>query len=348
MMKMIISAVLTVSMILGASTVAYAKPKDKPSKPESTSITSTADAEATPTTKKVEEKKTENGKPTTKDAGKSSSATKKVEEKKDNGLEKSKAELIKKCDEMISQITKLKGYIVSTDGKFLVEFKDQATGDAVLKSIDTTINTLNSYKQKVQAATDSKVLKAISKELQDNLIKHQTIVKRITGLTSTARLKTAYDETKTLIDKLGAGINGITGSSITINVEELKKNYQELNTKLEEAHGDYLEAVALYSSIPDSTKSDKSFKEAQKKLMEAKDELHDVLIKAKQLLVKIKTSVHKQLDAIALKDEEETEEDKDLDSSSQEQTNNDQNQNTQTSSTDTTGTGSNQPNNVTE
>jgi hypothetical protein len=48
-------------------------------------------------------------------------------------------------------------------------------------------------------------------------------------------------------------------------------------------------------------KADKNFKDAHAKLMEAKDELHDVLISTKQLLVKIK-NLNKPVD------EQETEE----------------------------------------
>ncbi len=315
MMKKIISAVLTVTMIMGATSVAFAQPKDKASKPAPAIVTTKVDAKTCATQKKEDEKKPEIKKPEIKEQDKKNE-DKKNEVKKDSQLDKSKQSLIKTCDDMIAQITKLKGYIISKEGKFLVEFKDQATGDAVLKSIDEAINKINEFKKRIEAATDSKVLKDLKKEIENNFLKHQTIVKRITGLTSAARLKTAYDETKALVDKLGAGINAInitTGSSIKLDVEALKKQHAKIQAELEEARLDYLDAVAMFSSMTDSTKADKNFKAAHDKLMEAKDGLHDVLIETKQLLVKIKTGVHKEIGAIKIDVDDDDDDDKDHD-----------------------------------
>ena len=318
MMKKIISAVLTVTMIMGATSVAFAQPKDKASKTAPAIVTTKVDAKTCATQRKDDEKKTEVKKPEFKEQDKKNedkkNEVKKNEVKKDSQLDKSKQSLIKSCDDMIAQITKLKGYIISKEGKFLVEFKDQATGDAVLKSIDEAINKINDFKKRINAATDSKVLKDLKKEIENNFIKHQTIVKRITGLTNAARLKTAYDETKALVDKLGAGINAITtNASITLDVEALKKAHKNITAELEEARLDYLDAVAMFSSITDSTKADKSFKEAQAKLMEAKDGIHDALIETKQLLVKIKTGVHKEIGAIKIDVDDDDDKDDDHD-----------------------------------
>lgn len=285
-MKKIITAVLTVFLILGVSTAAYAQPKEKDTKITTTQI-------------KKDDKKT----------------VSKSNENKNNGLEKAKQALLKKCDEMIAQINKLKGFIIGSDGKFLVEFKDQVAGDAALKSIDEAVKKVEDFKKRIEAAASTKDLKDISKELQNNWMKHQTIVKRITGLTSAARLKAAYEQTKAVVDKVGTGINAIqitTDASIVIDLDSLKKEHEEIVANLEEARADYLEAVAMFSSINDSAKSDKDFKDAQKKLMEAKDGLHDALSDVKKLLVKIKTSVHKQLDAIvSVKDDDDENDEED-------------------------------------
>ena len=287
-MKKIISAVLTVSMLLGATTVAYAMPKDRASKPTSTSVTT-----------KIEEKKIEVKKPET------TEKIKMVDVKKNGILDKSKASLIKKCDDVITQINKLKNYIISKDGKLLSDL-DLTTGNVAVKSIELAIGKVNDFKSRIEAATTSQELKAISKELQNNWMENQTFVKRITGLTSAARLKTAYDETKALVDKLGAGMNVTsTDSSITLNVEPFTKEYEKIEADLEEAYADYLEAVALFSSITDSAKADKNFKVAHAKLMEAKDGIHDVLIDTKHLLVEIKTGVHKQLEVNNVDDDDE-------------------------------------------
>ena len=292
-MKKIIAAILTVSLLMSASTAVYALPKGEPS-----GVGNRAENKASNKAddKKKDDKPANTGNSTTAketDNKKDGAAENKTDNKKDGALENDRSTLNKKCNEMIEQINKLKGYIVSAEGKFLVEFKDQATGDASLKSIDEALNILNSYKKQIEAASSSDALKEISKELQKNLTKHQNIIKRITGLTNAARLKAAYDETKALVDKLSAGVNGITGSGISLDVKALKKRVETMSQDLEKARNDYLDAVALFSTITDSSKDDKSFKEAQKKFNQAKDGLHDVLVEAKQLLVKIKTSITK-------------------------------------------------------
>ena len=305
-MKKIISAVLTVSMLLGATTVAYALPKDKASKPVSTSVAIELDA-MTRTPKKVEVKKIEVKKPET------TEKVKKVDVKKDAKLDKSRESLIKKCDGVITQINKLKDYIISKEGKLLVDL-DLATGDVAIKSIESAIGKVNDFKRRIDDATTSQELKTISKELQNNWMKNQTFVKRITGLTSAARLKTAYDETKLLVAKLGEAMNvTTTDSSITLDVEPYTEEYEQIKADLEEAYADYLEADALYSSITDSAKGDKNFKIAHAKLMEAKDELHDVLIDTKHLLVEIKTGVRKQLDVNKVDDDDEDDDDDEVD-----------------------------------
>ncbi len=291
-MKKIIAAILTVSLLMSASTAVYAAPKGN--QPKVTNKANEASNKADD--KKKEDKPANNGNSTTAkkaDNKKDGAAENKTDNKKDSALENNRSTLTKKCNEMIEQINKLKGYIVSAEGKFLVEFKDQATGDASLKSIDEALNILNSYKKQIEAASSSDALKEISKELQKNLTKHQNIIKRITGLTNAARLKAAYDETKALVDKLSAGVNGITGSGISLDVKALKKRVETMSQDLEKARNDYLDAVALFSTISDSSKDDKSFKEAQKKFDNAKKGLHDVLVEAKQLLVKIRTSINK-------------------------------------------------------
>lgn len=318
-MKRIISAVLTVSIIISSASLSFAQPKTRNTETDVVSMATKVNS----TMQKIEEQSKEQTQNAINNEYKKVQEKNRVEikntvnknsknqtAKKSSELDKSKQALIKKCDELVSQINKLKSYIVSKDGSFLVEFKDKATGDAVLKSIDDAIANITAFKKKIENAASSSELKKISKELQSDSAKHQVFIKRITGLTSAARLKNAYKETKALVDKLGTGINGLNISNSKLDIEDLKKKHQEIVSDLEEARADYLEAISLFSTITDGEKTDKSYKAAQAKLTEAKDELHDVLVKAKQLLVKIKTSVQKP-DAIKTDDDDDEEDDDD-------------------------------------
>ena len=294
-MKKIISVVLTVSMIFGTSSVAFAKPKEKIEKPAvKTTLKTEKEKDEEKDTRSERQEKADNNKKT----DNKNKENKKNDNKKTAQLDKSKDGLLKKCDKALAQINKLKSYIISEEGNLLIEAKDLATGDAAIEGIDEAIDLVNEYKERIEKATTSKELKDISKELQKGWMKNQNFVKRITGLTSTARLKKAYDDTLKVVDRLGAGINGITtNAAISLDKEALKKDYEAITQRLEEAHDAYLEAVARYSSMTtDGDKSNKEFKDAHFKLMEAKDGIHDVLIGAKQLLVKIKTSLKDDVD----------------------------------------------------
>ena len=294
-MKKIISVVLTVSMIFGTSSVAFAKPKEKIEKPAvKTTLKTEKEKDKEKDTKSEWQEKADNNKKT----DNKNKENKKNDNKKTAQLDKSKNDLLLKCDKVLAQINKLKSYIISEEGNLLIEVKDRATGDVAIESINEAIELVNEYKEKIEKAATPQELKGIAKELQKGWMNNQNFVKRLTGLTSTARLKKAYDNALVVVEKLGAGINGITtNAAISLDKEALKKDYEAIAKKLEEAHDAYLEAVAKFSSMNTvAGKSDKEFKEAHSKLMEAKDGIHDVLIGAKQLLVKIKTSLKDDVD----------------------------------------------------
>jgi len=288
-MKKAISVILTVVMLFGSSTLADAK-SDKPQrhqdkiitvgkkdKPGSTPASTPAAKPLPSSTSKPAPKETPQVKETNKE-----------NDKKDAALEKTKSDILKKCDTMVEQLTKLRGYIVSSDGKFLVEFKDEETGKSAVKSIDDAITSINDLKKTVEASTSSKVLKDISQDLQDNWLKNQVIMKRITGLTTAARFKAAYDKTKELAAKLKTGIASMKGDGVKIKLDALKADYEKIQARLEAARNKYLEAVNFYSSITDIKNSDKNFKTAQTKLTEAQKELNACLVDVKNLLEKLK------------------------------------------------------------
>lgn len=282
-MKKIIATVLTASIVISCATASFAKPNNKSNNNKREKIEQIVNNKDNRENNKKNDKK---------DNERSSEKVNRVKDNKIKQVEKLKETLNNKCDKLTNQILKLKSYIVSEDGKFLVEFKDQEAGDNALKSIETAMGKIISFKEAIEEAQDFKELKDLRKELQKNFIKHQTIVKRITGLTSTARLRSAYNTTKALVDRLGAGLEEIPSEvAAIIDVDAIKVKYDKISAKLEEAYDDYLEAVEMYSSITDSANTDKSYKDAHNKLKEAKDGIHDALIETKKLLVEIKTSI---------------------------------------------------------
>lgn len=214
----------------------------------------------------------------------------------DQNLESVRKELIGKCDTVIAQFQKLKSYIVDKNGKLLVEFKDAATAKAAIKSIDEAIANVTSQKSIINKATSSNQLKDMLADLSEEWMDNQVIMKRITGLTSAARLKEAYDATKLLVDKLGVGITGLSGQTKKVDLNALNKEYSDLKAKLTEAKTVYLSAVSLFSTITDADSSDKTFKTAQEKLTEAKDVLNDCVEKVKDLLNKLKGEVNTRIE----------------------------------------------------
>jgi hypothetical protein len=277
-MKKIISFILTVSMLLSITSIASAQQSTKARKPAAT----------TTVTAKLNTK---------------------AVAAKSNGLEKSKAALIRKCISAVEQLGKLKGYIetaqigLTESDSILAEAKTKIESAIQMINDSDANNNINSYIERINAAKDSKELKAIAKELQKSWMSNQNFMKRISGLASASRLNKVYEDTNALVEKLGAGIDAIGDDAANaLKKDELKKESDQIEADLEEAHNDYLDAVKLYSVvILDGVKADKNFKDAHAKLMEAKDELHDVLISTKQLLVKIK-NLNKPVD------EQETEE----------------------------------------
>lgn len=288
-MKKAISVILTVVMLLGSSTMAFAK-SDKPQshKYRTTTVSKKGKPEKAPTpTPSATPLPASTPKPAAKETPQVKEDNK-GKDKNDAALEKTKADILKKCDTMIEQLNKLRGYIVSSDGKYLVEFKDDETAKAAVKSIDDAITSIKDLKEVVEASTSSKELKDISKDLQDNWLKNQVIMKRITGLTTAARFKAAYDKTKELADKLKTGIDSMKGDGVKIKLDALKADYEKIQARLEAARNKYLEAVNFYSSITDIKNSDKNFKTAQTKLSEAQKELNACLVDVKYLLEKLK------------------------------------------------------------
>lgn len=269
-MKKLLAAVLTVSLILSGTTVAFAKQNEHSQKGKSQVSVSKTKAK-------------ENG-----------------INKKD--LDKAKEQLTRKVDVQISQLNKLRGYIVTSDGKLLIELKDTATANAAIKSIDDALLALNDLKTKIQSATDSKALKELSKTLEKGWLKNQYFMKRIIGLTSAARFKKAYDQTLALTDKLTAGIDGLNSSNTTLNIEDLKAKLAAVKTRLESAKASYLEALNQFVTITYNDKSEKSYKAAQEKLKKAGRDLHEALKMTKRLLNLIKGT-----------DDEEDEDDEDED-----------------------------------
>lgn len=207
------------------------------------------------------------------------------------GLQKSKDQILNKSNDMIAQLQKLRGYIITNDGEYLVEFKDKATGDSAIKSIDDAIVALQNLNKSIDDAKTNQELKSLTSNLEKNWLKNQVFMKRITGLTSAARFKTAYDQTKVLVDKLGIGVKSMPGDSTKVQAAELTMDYSAIESKLESSRRQYLDAVNLYSSITDAKNADKSYKDANTKLQTAQKELNECLVKAKQLLTKIKVEV---------------------------------------------------------
>jgi len=306
-MKKLLAAVLTTSIVISCATASFAKTDNRTNTNKKEKTVQTVDRKSNRDDIKKEHKKP-------------AERVKKAEENKTRQVEKLKETLIKKCDQLINQIRKLKSYIVSEDGKFLVEFKDEATAEKVIKSLDDAIEKINSFKKDIEEAQNFEELRELRKDLQNNFIKHQAIVKRITGLTIAARLKRTYGSANALVDKLGAGIEKIPAEAAEVlDIEGIKAKYDKITENLEEAYNDYLEAVEMYSSLTDDAETDKSYKAAHDKLMEAKDGIHDVLIDTKKLLVEIKTSIHK------IQDDEikETDRRKDIDEEDDEKEDND-------------------------
>lgn len=103
-------------------------------------------------------------------------------------LEKTKATLLEKCGTIEDQLNKLKAYIITDDGKLKIEL-DRDTADKVLKNIQEALAKINGYKKRINEADTKKELQNIKKELQNHTSRHQTMVKRLTGLTNAGRLK---------------------------------------------------------------------------------------------------------------------------------------------------------------
>jgi len=253
-MKRFLAAFLTIALFLSGSTVALAKQADKGNNGKGKG--NIAHQQTDPKSK-----------------GKKISVNKK-------DLDKAKEQLTKKVDEKINQLKKLKNYIVSDEGKILIEMVDAATVNTAIKGIDDTIAGLNTMKSNIQAAADNNALNTLAKTLENDWQKNQYFMKRINGITSAAKVYDAYKKTQVLVDKLAKGLSSYTGN----NAADLKKRLGAIQTKLESAKINYKEALNLYLSITSNDKVEKTYKTAQDKLKKANKELHDTLKQAQKLL----------------------------------------------------------------
>jgi len=253
-MKRFLAAFLTIALFLFGSTVALAKQADKGNNGKGKG--NIAHQQTDPKSK-----------------GKKISVNKK-------DLDKAKEQLTKKVDEKINQLKKLKNYIVSDEGKILIEMVDAATVNTAIKGIDDTIAGLNTMKSNIQAAADNNALNTLAKTLENDWQKNQYFMKRINGITSAAKVYDAYKKTQVLVDKLAKGLSSYTGN----NAADLKKRLGAIQTKLESAKINYKEALNLYLSITSNDKVEKTYKTAQDKLKKANKELHDTLKQAQKLL----------------------------------------------------------------
>lgn len=253
-MKRFLAAFLTIALFLSGSTVALAKQVDKG----------------------------DHGKPKEKYSQHQpadKSKDKKIHVNKKD-LDKAKEQLTKKVDDKINQLKKLKSYIVSEEGKILIEMIDAATVNTAIKSIDDAIAGLNTMKTNIQAAADNNALNTLAKTLENDWKKNQFFMKRINGITSAAKVYNAYKKTEALVDKLAKGLSLYTGN----NASDLKKRLETIQAKLGTAKANYKEALNLFLSITSNDKTEKTYKTANDKLKKANKDLHEALKEAEKLL----------------------------------------------------------------